>query len=138
MGSHAGVSQSSLSDSITVGGGFQASINTFFGRRMKNWSLPKVDPYSEIYLRRDRWWGLLRERWLQPNGGVPISWNDFRVNLSEAHDFHGSIQSAYHPNTYVYYGADGNVPSFETVSWSMKRGLLPDAKRRLQSSKFAT
>lgn len=85
--------------------------------------VPAADPYDEIYLRRDRWWALVREDWLRPPGGMPISWNHFEENVLEASVFHDAIQGAYHPNTYVYYGADNAVPSFETVSWSMTPGL---------------
>lgn len=33
-------------------------------------SQPLEDPYEDIYLRRDRWWGLVREEWLSPRGGA--------------------------------------------------------------------
>lgn len=90
-------------------------------------TVPNVDPYSEIYLRRDRWWGLVREDWLRPRGGVPISWGVYEENINEARDFHDLIHGSYHVNTHVYYGADDGVPSFETVRWSMRQGARPDS-----------
>ena len=91
---------------------------------------PMVDPYSEVYLRRDKWWGLVREEWLRPRGGIPISWAAYEENIGEARDFHDALRGSYHANTYVYYGADAGVPSFETVSWSMREGLRPDSGPR--------
>lgn len=88
---------------------------------------PMEDPYNEIYLRRDRWWGLVREEWLRPGGGIPVSWADYEENMGEAKDFHEALRGSYHSNTYVYYGADERVPSFENVTWTMKQGLAPDS-----------
>lgn len=83
---------------------------------------PVKDPYQEIYLRRDRWWGLLREEWLAPKGGDTITWETFAVNIKKAKAFHQLISSSYHPQTYVYYGSEDKHPSFESITWEMSRG----------------
>lgn len=83
---------------------------------------PEADPYAEIYLRRDRWWALLREEWLAPEGGVPLFWEQYARNIGLAKLFHEKIDGDYHPNTYVYYGADDKQPSFETITWQMQPG----------------
>lgn len=88
---------------------------------------PLEDPYEDIYLRRDRWWGLVREEWLSPRGGRPISWDAFAMNVRIARGFHQQISGEYHPMTYVYYGADEEQPSFETVRWEIRPGLRPDS-----------
>lgn len=89
---------------------------------------PSGDPYTDIYLRRDRWWGLVREEWLKPRNGVPISWNEFAKNIDAAKTFHNTIRAQYHGCTYVYYGDDRKQKSFETVAWKLKPGLRPDNK----------
>lgn len=94
------------------------------GREIESW--PSADPYSEIYLRRDRWWGLVRPEWLRPNGGRPLSWDEYTQNINVAKAFHQQIKGKYHGTSYVYYGADPEVASFERVKWQMKRGLVPD------------
>lgn len=100
--------------------------------------LPKAnDPYTDIYLRRDRWWGLVREAWLAPEGGQPITWRDYTDNVSKARDFHGSIRAQYHPNTYVYYGADDAQPSFERITWRMRPGWAPDGSVRPDAATVA-
>lgn len=103
-------------------------INDEAGRNVA--SLPKSDPYSEIYLRRDRWWGLVRPEWLAPIEGRPITWDRYAANVQLARDFHNLIKGRYHERTYVYYGADPGIPSFENVKWEMKRGIPPRSGAR--------
>ena len=86
------------------------------------------DPYKKIYLRRDRWWGLIDEEWLSPKGGAPIDWDQYTSNVDSAQKFHIGLADIYHPTTYVYYGADKKMPSFETVTWRMVKGLPPDSR----------
>jgi hypothetical protein len=89
-------------------------------------SWPKSDPYDDIYLRRDKWWGLVKEEWLRPEGGVPLDWDDFEFNVHLAKSFHKNLSAKYHPNTYVYYGADPKQKSFVDVTWRVRPGLKPD------------
>jgi pimeloyl-ACP methyl ester carboxylesterase len=99
-------------------------------------SLPKAkgdgtcDPYDSIYACRDKWWGLINEAWLAPSGGMPITWETYITNLNRARDFHAGLKTHYHPNSYVYYGADAKQPSFETVTWRVSPGLRPDDSSR--------
>jgi pimeloyl-ACP methyl ester carboxylesterase len=87
---------------------------------------PVDDPYEEIYMQKDRWWGLVRAEWLNPVGGTPIKWQEFVDNIELAKSFHRKIARKYHPNTFVYYGAgDGKQASFETIRWSIKMGQQP-------------
>ncbi|MGY3041074.1 hypothetical protein ACVWWQ_002705 [Rhodanobacter sp. TND4EL1] len=86
------------------------------------------DPYKDIYLRRDRWWGLIREEWLHPYGGMPITWETYKRNIDLTRFFHEGIKNAYHATTYVFYGKDPAQKSFEGVHWQIKPGLRPDNK----------
>jgi hypothetical protein len=95
------------------------------------------DPYTDIYLRKDRWWGLVREAWLAPEGGAPITWNKFTDNVDRARKFHAVIQNVYHPHTYVYYGADDKQPSFTNITWRMRSGLAPDGRPRPDAASAA-
>jgi pimeloyl-ACP methyl ester carboxylesterase len=89
-------------------------------------SLPLSDPYKEIYLVKDKWWGLVNEAWLSPKGGVAINWNVYVRNIALAKSFHEQIAEQYHQNTHVFYGdSDGKCASFENVRWGLKRGLVP-------------
>lgn len=90
---------------------------------------PVSDPYRDIYLRRNRWWGLVREEWLSPRGGRPLAWDQFALNVRVSKSFHQQIQGEYHPVTHVHYGADQQQPSFETVRWKMHAGLRPDSAK---------
>ena len=87
---------------------------------------PRSNPYDDIYLCRDKWWGLVNEAWLSPKNGVPITWADFAKNIAKAQEFHDDLSGKFHPVTYAYYGADKKQASFEKVTWRMKPGLQPD------------
>ena len=80
---------------------------------------PLTDPYKDIYQERSRWWGLVREAWLAPEGGIAIRWNDYAKNIKMAADYHAGVRTSYHPTTYVFYGADAEQPSFEGVTWNV-------------------
>jgi pimeloyl-ACP methyl ester carboxylesterase len=87
-------------------------------------------PYESIYLRKDRWWGLVREEWLSPKDGISFSWDKFEKCIGKAKEFHSNgelgISGKYHPNSYVYYGDDdGKQASFATIQWQIKPGLQP-------------
>lgn len=89
-------------------------------------SLPAADPYQEIYLRKDRWWGLIREEWVNPKDGIAISWKKYEANIKQARDFHRMLGKYYHPRTYVFFGGDEKVGSYSKVSWNLKQGLRPE------------
>lgn len=89
-------------------------------------NLPDVDPYSEIYLEKNKWWGLVNQEWLAPDGGVRIAWKVFEKNVIAAKEFHSRISGKYHPNTFVFYGGTGEKrDSFETITWTLRRGNIP-------------
>lgn len=90
-------------------------------------TLTKPCPYEHIYLRKDRWWGLVREEWLKPDKGIEFTWKDFTGAIGLAKKFHIDITGKYHPNTFVYYGDDGGKQaSFESIHWDIKPGLQPE------------
>lgn len=103
-------------------------------------SLPQADPYSEIYERKDRWWALVKEEWLRPEGSDKhITWDTFKKYLDTANAFHTALSPQdYHGNTIAYYGGVlqeeqrsrhspqlGKHPSFEKVMWEASSGRTP-------------
>lgn len=82
---------------------------------------PVFDPYSEIYLERNKWWGLINEDWLTPENGNPIVWEDYKKNIGKTKKFHVAIASQYHPQTYVFYGKDEKYAAFEKVTWRVEK-----------------
>lgn len=89
-------------------------------------NLPKVDPYSEIYLCRDKWWGLVNDEWLRPKDGKPIDWKEYKLNIAAAQQFHSDLSGKFHYNTYVFYGAgDAKQASFEKITWLLRKGSDP-------------
>jgi pimeloyl-ACP methyl ester carboxylesterase len=101
------------------------------GKVVESWPAAAAgDPYAGIYLRRDRWWGLVNEAWLSPTDGAPITWKTFEDNVEEAKRFHTELGKSYHPQTFSYYGADPKQKSFEKVTWRMRAGIAPDKRAR--------
>ena len=89
-------------------------------------SLPKSDPYEELYLRRNVWWGLVNEQWLTPLDGIAIKWGEFERNIEPAKDFHQEINGVFHKSTFVYYGAGNKKQAFfETIDWRLSHGIAP-------------
>jgi pimeloyl-ACP methyl ester carboxylesterase len=90
------------------------------------------DPYEEIYKIKDRWYGLLREEWLNPaldnHGGLAKT----HLLLDLAKKFHAQISRSYHPLTYAHYGADGSRPSWERVTWNLSKGFANTNWQHLQ------
>ncbi|MCY7286798.1 MAG: hypothetical protein LH624_00720 [Cryobacterium sp.] len=84
------------------------------------------DPYTSIYLRRDRWWGLVNDAWLAPKDGKALDWKEFADNVQAAKGFHQKLGVGYHPSTYTYYGSDKTKKSFENMTWRIQRGRAPD------------
>ncbi|MFC0131570.1 hypothetical protein CR105_12060 [Massilia eurypsychrophila] len=83
-------------------------------------SLPENgDPYEEIYKVRDRWFGLLREEWINP-ANMPSSGFDATCKLLDrAKKFHNMIADTYHDQSYAHYGADRAGPAWEKVVWEI-------------------
>ncbi|MGW8389320.1 esterase/lipase family protein [Pseudoduganella sp. HUAS MS19] len=85
-------------------------------------SFPKHgDPYEEIYKLRNRWYGLIREEWLNPAKQPEATFTRFCGYVDIARDFHETLGQYYHPRTYSHYGADSTQPSWESVVWEIHR-----------------
>lgn len=97
-------------------------------------ALPFSDPYDEIYLERNKWWGVVREEWLSPKDGMPISWDVYVANVKQAREFHRYIADKYHHNTYVFYGGGSEKGSFAKVRWKVKKGVLPEKENNAYRS----
>jgi len=81
--------------------------------------LPKQDPYEEIYKLRGKWYGLLRDGWLNPadtpDGGFVRTFG----LLDKANAFHTAIADTYHDLSYAHYGASAKHPAWHHVVWEI-------------------
>jgi hypothetical protein len=77
------------------------------------------DPYEEIYCLRERWFGLLREEWLNPARTTKAGIGRTITMLREAKQFHLSLADTYHDQSYAHYGADSSRPSWERIVWHL-------------------
>lgn len=83
-------------------------------------SLPENgDPYEEIYKVRGKWYGLLREEWLNPGRVRGAGFKKTCGLLDRAKDFHNMIADTYHDQSYAHYGADPAGPAWHKVIWQI-------------------
>jgi hypothetical protein len=101
------------------------------GRLMS--ALPSSDPYTEIYLEREKWWGLISEDWLQPEEGKSIEWDIYARNIKLAKEFHRGICKKYHHKTFVFYGGGSEKGSYSKIRWNIKSGKLSHRGRKVPS-----
>lgn len=96
------------------------------GKTLK--SLPKSgDPYEEIYKLRGKWYGLLREEWINPAGRRSgSSFEDVCQRLDNAKAFHNAIANTYHQQSYAHYGADPNRAAWHNVVWALDNNVEID------------
>lgn len=82
------------------------------------------DPYAEIYSLRDKWYGLLRDEWVNPARNGLSGFEETCERLILAKEFHQSIAHVYHPVSYAHYGADPKRGSWENVTWNYELPVL--------------
>jgi hypothetical protein len=122
-----------------------------------NDTYPKQEPYKEIYLEKDKWWGLCEPHLINPlntkydSNLMREDWDSYEMIIrNKVKNFHDKIKDNYHPNTYAFYGIDTEKEAkqdsekdknkikedfltYESVYWQGKLG--PDfAKLRLPES----
>ncbi|WP_434525468.1 esterase/lipase family protein [Photorhabdus asymbiotica] len=91
-------------------------------------SLPERDPYEEIYLQRDKWWGLCEERFINPENKtknravMQADWKKYTYLLSYVvRPFIEGLSGCYHSNTYAFYGNSTKHRSYGTVRWVARK-----------------
>lgn len=88
-------------------------------------SLPeKGDPYEEIYKVRGKWFGLLREEWINPAGLKGSGFRNTCKLLDRAKQFHNAIATTYHDQSYAHYGADPGRPAWHRVVWEIEKDAM--------------
>ena len=90
-------------------------------------TLPKGDPYQEIYREKEAWWRMVDPTLLDPAKRFAKNHKDPWVKgylnfLQLAEDFHDKLGDYYHPNTYVSYADDPAHLSFGTIHWQVSTG----------------
>lgn len=95
-------------------------------------SLPqRGDPYEEIYKLRNKWYGLLREEWVNPANQKSAGFGRTAGFLDKAKAFHNAIKSTYHEQSYGHYGAGRGHAAWHNVVWEIAEGHNPVDPDRL-------
>lgn len=85
------------------------------------------DPYQEIYCLRGKWFGLLREEWLNPANNAYAGLTATIDLLQDARQFHLDIADTFHEQSYGHYGADTLRASWERIVWNLSGSLADSA-----------
>lgn len=80
-------------------------------------SLPKSDPYAEIYTVQDKWYRLITPEWVNPAGMETSSEQDTWKMLFKAQQLHQVIGAQYHDHTYLSSGSDEGQLAWGDVVW---------------------
>ena len=80
-------------------------------------SLPKSDPYSEIYTVQEKWYRLINPEWVNPAKLKSSSLKLTNRKIFLAQELHQDIGATYHQTTYLSYGADLKQKAWGDVSW---------------------
>lgn len=86
-------------------------------------SLPLSNPYKEIYLKKDNWWGLCESRFLSPENPDAENecWEEYAKKIKrEVQPFIEDLAGLYHKNTYAFYGDSNLNLSYGTICWEEK------------------
>ncbi|RCK50565.1 hypothetical protein TH44_11310 [Thalassospira xiamenensis] len=87
-------------------------------------TLPKSDPYGEIYLNTDKWWRLVNPEWVNPSkdDGFEL----FTDQLEKAKIFHDSLGEYFHPNTMLFW-SDDHLAWDRVEITALNTSLAPEA-----------
>ena len=92
-------------------------------------SLPKTDPYSEIYTVRGKWWSLCDDFLIDPRDEkkelIDIDWKKFKTLIDkDVKEFHEGLKDHYHSHTYAFIGIDQTKAAYGQVRWTFKPGSM--------------
>lgn len=87
-------------------------------------SLPKSDPYAEIYTVQDKWYRLINPEWINPALTKGPSVDETNIRLLQAQEFHQDIGAVYHPETYLSYGMDEKQKAWGDITWHTMRASI--------------
>ncbi|MGM0952148.1 MAG: esterase/lipase family protein [Pseudomonadota bacterium] len=91
-------------------------------------SLPTSDdPYTEIYLEREKWWGMMEPEMAMPEletrssdrqQKLGATWNFYqKIMLDKVKPFHQDLTNKFNSTTYLFYSDSEEYKSYGTVYW---------------------
>ncbi|ROP48462.1 lecithin:cholesterol acyltransferase, partial [Enterobacter sp. BIGb0383] len=90
------------------------------------YSYPDNNPYEDIYLQRDKWWGLCDDSLINPGKSytqqaLNNDWLSFSAIIErKVMRFIEDLAGKYHHNTYAFYSADKAFASYGDICWQAK------------------
>jgi hypothetical protein len=110
------------------------------------YSLPKTNPYTDIYTVRGKWWSLCEDKLINPANNdfdktkLDNDWDNYEniINLKVAPLIEG-LKGHYHSHTYSFYG--GGIPTYSDLVWQSDTPMIDswlnrDRKRQTLDSRL--
>lgn len=79
-----------------------------------------IDPYTDIYLAKDKWWCACEPHLINPLNRkhdlilMQNDWNEYKALIEDqVKPFNEAIANQYHPNTYVFFGIEDDNKHIE-------------------------
>ncbi len=84
-------------------------------------SLPKSDPYEEIYSKKTEWWRLVDPEYIDPDSNdLESSWDEYLINLKRASYFHSDLgKDGFHQPTKMFYCASPTNYTWDKTEWKV-------------------
>lgn len=93
------------------------------------YSLPKQDPYTEIYTVRGKWWSLCEDYLIEPRNTtfdkakMDNDWLTYANMINKkVRDVIEDLKGRYHGNTHSFYG--GSIPTHSELVWQAKTPVI--------------
>lgn len=93
-----------------------------------NFALPSGDdPYTEIYLEREKWWGMMEPDLAMPEletespdrqQKLEAKWNSYQnIIVDKVKPFHQDLTNKFNADTYLFYSDSEDHKSYGTIYW---------------------
>lgn len=90
-------------------------------------SLPKLNPYAEIYRDTKSWWRLITPEKIMPESSdIDKAMALYLSNVSSSEVFHDELNSFFHDQTYIHYGQSESQKTWFNISFNVN--LLMSSK----------
>jgi type VI secretion system secreted protein VgrG len=92
------------------------------GKTLEELSLPKSDPYEEIYKKQGTYWELVNLEFLVPPNPLlkgQSSWDSYVWTLEKVQVLHDKLQSEKHPETHSFWGRGPENPTADIIQYRL-------------------
>lgn len=110
-----------------------------FKKNMKNesknlFSLPKHNPYKEIYMDTDSWWRVVNPNYIFPEKkDMKEAISFYYKNLVIAENFHDELSDFFHPNSHIFYGKSEKNKTWYIININIDNNILGHEEKPIRT-----